>query len=107
MKEEDKTPDLITIVKNKCYITDDSELIKQRFSDIIDEAKVAVADLIGVSSDFDFSISCKERELFKNYCFYMWNDKTTKEFEENYISDILKLRHKHLVEVNIKDEELQ
>lgn len=95
---------LIQKIKRKCYITDESSLIENRLNDIVEDAIIKVSDLIGLSDyDFDFSISSAECELFKNYCFYMWNDKSVKEFEEAYISDILKLRHKYLIASNEED----
>lgn len=85
-------------VKRKCYITDESELVELRIRDIIEDAIVKVSDLIGITDNkFDYSKSGLECELFKNYCFYLWNDKTIKDFEESYISDILKLRHKYMI----------
>lgn len=96
---------LIKKVKRKCYITDKSELVEARIIDIIEDAVVKITDLIGLSdSRFDFSNPGLECELFKNYCFYMWNDKTAKDFEESYLSDILKLRHKYMILDNSEDK---
>lgn len=92
---------LIEKVKRKCYITDNSKLINARLLDVIEDAILKVSEMIGIESDFDFSKSGLECELLKNYCFYVWNDKSIKEFEDAYLSDILKLRNKYLV----KDEE--
>lgn len=92
-------------VKRKCYITDKSELVEARIIDIIEDAIVKVSDLIGiVNKNFDYSKPSPECELFKNYCFYMWNDKTAKDFEEAYLSDILKLRHKYIISDNNEDK---
>lgn len=89
---------LIQKVKRKCYITDKSELVEARIIDIIEDAIVKVSDLIGINNkNFDYSKASPECDLFKNYCFYMWNDKSAKDFEEAYLSDILKLRHKYLI----------
>lgn len=97
MNEEQKNI-LIQKVKRKCYITDNSELITAKVQDMIDDAIIKVSDMIGISdSKFNFSDPGLECDLFKNYCFYVWNDKTIKEFEESYLSDILKLRHIHQV----------
>lgn len=89
---------LIQKVKRKCYITDESNLIELRLNDIIEDAIIKVTDLIGITDNkFDYSKPGLECELLKNYCFYIWNDKTVSEFEEVYMSDILKLRHKYCI----------
>ncbi len=96
---------LIQKVKRKCYITDKSSLIELRLDDIVEDAIIKITDLIGITSkNFDFSKPGLECDLFKNYCFYMWNDKTVAEFEEAYMSDILKLRHKHLISTRSEDQ---
>ena len=88
---------LVEKVKRKCYITDNSKLINERLLDIIEDAILKVSELIGIEANFDFSKAGIECELLKNYCFYIWNDKNIKEFEEAYLSDILKLRNKYLI----------
>ncbi len=104
--EDIKKVILIQIVKRKCYITDNSDLIKNRLEDIIDDAIIKITEMIGIKdNNFDFSQAGPERDLLKNYCFYVWNDKSIKEFEDNYISDILKLRHKYIVEYADKESE--
>ena len=93
-------------VKRKCYITDESELIENRINDIIEDANFKLLELLGIANkNFDFSSSGQECELFKSYCFYMWNDKSIKEFEEEYLPDILKIRHKNLLEEDFLEED--
>lgn len=95
---------LIDEVKRKCYITDTSEITTNRVKDIIKEALPSVKRMIGVSADFDFEKEGNEEELklFKNYCWYDWND-SINEFKDNYLDDINSLHHKH--EVTQYDEE--
>lgn len=91
---EDQKDILIQKVKRKCYITDNSKLVEAKLEDMIEDAILKVSNMIGISNkNFDFSAAGLECDLFKNYCFYVWNDKTIKEFEDSYLSDILKLRH--------------
>ncbi len=103
--DTETTNALIDMVKSKCYITDNSQLTIQRLNNIIDDAQIKINELVGVE-EIDLSKPCKARELFLNYCFYVWNDKSIKEFEENYISDILKLRHEYMVKEETQDEKL-
>lgn len=95
--DKDNFIDLLNLAKDKCYITDTSDLIISRFRATVKDSIKKVSDYIGVEK-YDFSKPSSERDLLLNYCFYAWNDRPIKEFEDNYISDILKLRHKHLVE---------
>lgn len=100
MKDEQKNI-LIQKLKRKCYITDNSKLINDRIEDLLNDSIIKVCDLIGISDiKFDFSKDSLESDLLKNYFFYLWNDKSIKEFEEAYLSDILKLRHHHIINSN-------
>ena len=92
--------DLIQKVKNKCYITDNSSLINNRIKEIVEDAIPRLKEICGIplTEEFDFSESGVFCDLFKNYCFYKWYDKSPKEFEEAYISDIMKCRNKYMIE---------
>lgn len=83
-------------VKQKCSITWEDEETEQRIEEIIEDAIITVKDKIGATEDIDFSIAGKERNLFKNYCFYEWNNKVS-EFDRNYENEILQLRQKYEV----------
>lgn len=89
---------LINEVKRKCYITDTNQTTIDRLNDIIKDALPTVKRMIGVSADFDFEAKGNEEELklFKNYCWYDWND-SINEFKDNYLDDINSLHHKHEV----------
>lgn len=100
------TETLLDEVKRKCYITDNSDLTNKRLNDIVKTALVKVKRMIGVSPDFDFEEEGNEEELelFKNYCWYAWND-VTNEFNTNYLEDIHSLHSKH--EVDQYEEEIE
>ena len=86
-------------VSRRCYVTSDDDLIKERLKDIINNAIYKVKSLLGISDDdFDFSKESRENELFLNFCMYRWNNKSAKEFEENYKGDIIAIRTKNEVE---------
>ena len=89
---------LINEVKIKCYITDTSEQTLNRLTNILKDGLPTVKRMIGVSNDFDFEAEGNEEELklFKNYCWYDWND-CSNEFKTNYLDDINSIRHKHEV----------
>ena len=96
---------LINEVKRKCYITDTNELTLSRLNDIIKDSLTKVKRMIGVSTDFDFTEEGNEEELelFKNYCWYAWND-SINEFKDNYLDDINSIHHKHEVEQYVEEE---
>lgn len=103
MTEEQKVA-LIRKVKLKCYITDNSDETEERILDIVDDAIISLSHRLGIYSSFDFSSPSQERSLFLNYCFYAWND-ALDEFESNYLSDILQIRHKNEVKQSEESEE--
>ena len=90
---------LIEKIKRKCYITDTNKTTNDRLKDLITDSLTKIKRLIGVSADFDFELEGNEEELelFKNYCWYAWND-SSNEFKDNYLDDINSIRHKHEVE---------
>lgn len=102
---ESKDQVLIKLVKNKCYITDTSDLTNNRIKTIMEDALIKVSEMIGISGEYDFSKPGKERELYLNYCFYMWNDKSITDFEDNYISDICKARSFYEINANLEQNE--
>lgn len=93
------TSELFKQVAKRCYISSEDELIRDRLTSIINNAIFNVKSLIGISEDvqYDFSKPGMENELFLNYCMYRWNNKTQKEFEGNYMGDIIALRMKNEV----------
>lgn len=102
------SPALLDEVKRKCYITDTSETTNNRLVDVIKDSLPTVKRMIGVSTDFNFEAEGNEEELklFKNYCWYVWND-LDNEFKDNYLDDINSLHHKHEVEQYDTEEENQ
>jgi len=94
----DKINILLNQVSLKCYVTSEDELIHNRLLSIINNAVFNVSSILGISDDkFDFSKSSMENELFLNYCMYRWNNRTQKEFEDNYMGDIIAIRSKYEV----------
>ena len=92
---------LIEQVSRRCYISSKDELILERLTSIIDNAIFNVKSLLGISDeDFDFSKPSMENELFLNYCMYRWNNRSQKEFENNYIGDIIAIRSENEVKYN-------
>ena len=96
---------LIDKVKLKCYITDTNITTNTRLEDLITDSLTKVKRMIGVSANFDFELKGNEEELelFKNYCWYAWND-SSNEFKDNYLDDINSIRHKHEVEQYDEEE---
>ena len=80
-------------VARRCYVTSEDPLIVERLTSIIKNAVYSVKRLLGIfDENFDFSLPSMEQELFLNYCFYRWNNRSQKEFENNYIGDIIGIR---------------
>lgn len=90
--------ELKRIVKQKCNITWDDGETEQRIKEIIEDAIVVVKHKIGIKdgTNIDFAKEGQERTLFKNYCFYEWNNKVS-EFDRNYENEIMQLRQKYEV----------
>ena len=89
---------LVEIAKRKCNITWEDTDTNYRIEEIVEEAEIALRDKLGISEnqEIDFTKGSRERNLFKNYCFYEWNNKVN-EFDENYMGDIMQLRQKYEV----------
>lgn len=96
---------LINKVKRRCYITDNNEITIDRLTDIVTDAIPKVKRMLGVDVKFDFEAvgNEEELELFKNYCWYAWND-SSNEFKDNYLDDINSLHHKHEVAQYVEEE---
>lgn len=96
---------LLKLVKSKCYqITDDdTEANIIRLQKIIEDAEIKIKSMVGITDDnFDFTKPGKERDLFLNYCFYAWNDKT-EYFKNNYSDDIMSVRAEYEVKYYRKE----
>lgn len=92
------TEELKRAVKLNCYIPlDETETeILERLSIRMNDAQVKVSHLIGIPEDYDFSRPGLARDLFLNYMWYAFNDAES-EFEDNYLSDIIKCRDYYAV----------
>lgn len=96
---DEKLKVLYDQVAKRCYITSDDSLIKDRLDSIINNAIFNVKSILAITDEnFDFSVSSMENELFLNYCMYRWNNKSQREFETNYMGDIIAIRIKNEVE---------
>ena len=97
--------ELVKQVAKRCYISSEDELIQDRLLSIVNNAIFSVKSLLGISDNYDFSQSGMENELFLNYCMYRWNNRSQKEFESNYMGDIIAIRTKNEVEYSKKLKE--
>ena len=102
-KQVKASGELVKQVAKRCYISSEDELIQDRLLSIVNNAIFNVKSLLGISDDnYNFSTSSMENELFLNYCMYRWNNRSQKEFESNYMGDIIAIRSKNEVEYNKK-----
>lgn len=98
--------DLYAQVKRKLNITWEDEETKARVEDIINSAIPDVKHRLGITEEnFDFSSPGEENILFLAYCLYEWNH-VLNEFEDNYLSMILRVRGKHEVKQYSEGEEV-
>jgi len=75
-------------VKRKLNVTWDDDDTTKRIEEIIDSAIPILKHKLGIfESNFDFSVSGMENNLFKNYCLYEWNH-CVNEFDDNYSNEI-------------------
>lgn len=99
------TETLYDQVKRKLNITWEDEETKARVIDIINSAIPDVCHMLGITNEnFDFSKAGEENTLFKAYCLYEWNH-ALNEFENNYLSMILRVKSKHDVKQYSESEE--
>lgn len=85
---------LISEVKRKCNVTWDDEETNIAIDSLIDDAIMTLNDKLG--ADIDYSKPGPERNLFKNYCLYAWND-CSDEFDKKYMNEIYQIRAKYEV----------
>lgn len=92
------TEELKRAVKLKCYISlDETETeTLERLSTLMNDAQAEVSHMIGVAEDYDFSKPGPARALYLNYMWYSFND-AQNEFEDNYLSDVIKCRDYYAV----------
>ena len=97
--------ELETIVKRKCNITWNDTETNNRITEIVEDAIETLRYKLGINKEMkvEFSKAGEERNLFKNYCFYEWNNKVS-EFDKNYKTEILQLKQKYEVMQNVSEE---
>lgn len=87
------------ICRDACRITWSDTDTDRRVSAITRNAVAHLHHKLGIPGDFSpgvFEEYGTARMLFENYCLYAWNNRAD-EFERNYLSDILTVRHKYEV----------
>jgi len=90
--------ELTEYVKSVCKITWSDQSTEQRVKEIAADAAVQVAHLLGMGDApiETFLEPGGERVLYGKYCLYDWNN-MLEEFNRNYRSEILAVRHKYEV----------
>ena len=82
--------DKITLVeqlKERLNITWEDASTENKLSNIVEDAKITL--------DHN-SKAGMERNLFMNYCMYVWND-CANEFDRSYLNEIYQIRNKYKV----------
>lgn len=100
---------LLSLVKRKLNVTWDDEDTDARICDLIADAKVEIADKVGIKPldgmPFDYTQPGQERKLLLAYCLYGWNN-ALDDFDANYASDILQARERwEVVAYGAEDKE--
>ena len=80
--------------KRMASVTWTDEETDAKIKGIIEDASPKMDHMLG--AEIDYSAPGEERELFINYCLYRWNG-VSELFQNNYLSDILRVRHKYEV----------
>lgn len=100
---------LLARVKNDLDITWQDDATDDKVSGIMSRAYRKVSEYAGGNVDLTDGkgsiLYTDESELFFNLCRYLYNNCTTKEFEENYLSDIITVRNKNRIERELWDDE--
>lgn len=105
--EEKTLEQLLEVAKTACSITWDDADTKNKIEAIVESAVVTLAYKLGMGDrgPETFLKPGQTKTLFENYCLYAWN-KMLAEFDTNYKTEILQVRHKYEVE-NAKKENKQ
>lgn len=81
-------------VKRKLNITWDDEETDNAIESMIEDAIITLNEKLG--AEIDYSKPGMERNLFKNYCLYAWND-CLDDFDKKYMNEIYQIRAKYEV----------
>ena len=90
----------IDLVKRHLHITWSDEDTDNKVIEIMCDAEVALNHKLGATVDY-FQPG-QERQLYKNYCLYAWND-CLEQFDAAYRAEILQVRHKYEVAAFTED----
>ncbi len=104
--EEKTLEELLKVAKSACSITWDDADTNNKIESIVESAVVTLAYKLGMGDwgPETFLEPGQTKTLFENYCLYDWN-KMLAEFDTNYKSEILQVRHKYEVENAKKENE--
>lgn len=90
----------VDLVMRHLHITWSDEDTDRRVIEIMHDAEAALNHKLGAT--IDYFQPGQERQLYKNYCLYAWND-CLEQFDEAYRAEILQIRHKYEVAAHRKD----
>jgi len=100
---------LFQTVKNHLDITWDDDSTNAKITDIIGLAANRICQYAGEQIEFSFTedglIASDEADLFLALCRYIYNGCSMKDFEDNYLTDILNIRNKHRIQRELADAE--
>ena len=84
----------VDLIKRHLHITWTDDDTDARVTEIMCDAEAALNHKLGAVIDY-FSPG-QERQLYKNYCLYAWND-CLEQFDTAYRAEIMQIRHKYEV----------
>lgn len=84
----------VDLIKRHLHITWTDDDTDARVTEIMCDAEAALNHKLGAVIDY-FSPG-QERQLYKEYCLYAWND-CLEQFDTAYRAEIMQIRHKYEV----------
>lgn len=90
---------LIESAKRRCKITWSDNDTDLAIKEMVEDSLVIMKSKLGMSEGADiviFTQPGRERDLWKNYVLYMWNNQQDM-FDSNYLSEIMQARRKYEV----------
>lgn len=94
----------LSSIKSHLNITWDDPDTDKKVTRLIEDGEIKLAHILG-AKEVDFFAPGMERDLFFNYMSYAWND-CLNEFEQAYIREINRLRHKYEVKYARENSEV-
>lgn len=90
----------VDLIKRHLHITWTDGDTDARVTEIMCDAEVALNHKLGAT--IDYFQPGQERQLYKNYCLYAWND-CLEQFDTAYRAEIMQIRHKYEVAAFTED----